>query len=145
MAKGGFPGGMGGGANMQQLMMRAQRMKQDVQRTQAELAEREFSASAGGGMVTATQVTGGLVWVRGRVWHGPVWRRFRPQPTSTTAQGCRISSPTVTGWPDPAEGSREQDLGREALKGGLERDPMEDPGSGPVGDRKRDQGVNPSR
>ncbi|HWQ07083.1 MAG TPA: YbaB/EbfC family nucleoid-associated protein [Feifaniaceae bacterium] len=54
MAKGGFPGGMGGGANMQQLMMRAQRMQQDVQRTQAELAEREFSASAGGGMVTAT-------------------------------------------------------------------------------------------
>jgi DNA-binding YbaB/EbfC family protein len=39
---------------MQQLMMRAQRMQQDVQRTQAELAEREFSASAGGGMVTAT-------------------------------------------------------------------------------------------
>ncbi len=54
MAKGGFPGGMGGGANMQQLMMRAQRMQQDVQRTQAELAEREFSASAGGGIVTAT-------------------------------------------------------------------------------------------
>ena len=54
MAKGGFPGGLGGGANMQQLMMRAQRMQQDVQRTQAELAEREFSASAGGGMVTVT-------------------------------------------------------------------------------------------
>jgi len=57
MAKGGFPGGMGGGANMQQLMMRAQRMQQDVQRTQAELAEREFTATSGGGMVSAT-VTG---------------------------------------------------------------------------------------
>lgn len=56
MAKGGFPGGMGG-ANMQQLMMRAQRMQQDVQRTQAELAEREFTASSGGGMVSVT-VTG---------------------------------------------------------------------------------------
>lgn len=53
MAKGGFPGG----GNMQQLMMRAQRMQQDVQRAQAELAEREFTASAGGGMVNAT-VTG---------------------------------------------------------------------------------------
>jgi DNA-binding YbaB/EbfC family protein len=53
MAKGGFPGG----GNMQQLMMRAQRMQQDVQRVQAELNVREFSASSGGGMVTAT-VTG---------------------------------------------------------------------------------------
>ena len=41
MAKGGFPGGMGGmgGGNMQQLMMRAQKMQQDVQRAQAELNE----------------------------------------------------------------------------------------------------------
>ena len=57
MAKGGFPGGMGGGmggGNMQQLMMRAQKMQQDVQRTQAELNEREFTASSGGGMVTVT-------------------------------------------------------------------------------------------
>ncbi len=53
MAKGGFPGGMGGG-NMQQLMLRAQKMQQDVQRTQAELNEREFTASSGGGMVTVT-------------------------------------------------------------------------------------------
>lgn len=57
MAKGGFPGGMGGG-NMQQLMLRAQRMQQDVQRAQAELAEREFTASSGGGMVAVT-VNGG--------------------------------------------------------------------------------------
>ncbi|HAX40219.1 MAG TPA: YbaB/EbfC family nucleoid-associated protein [Clostridiales bacterium] len=53
MAKGGFPGGMGGG-NMQQLMMRAQKMQQDVQRAQAELNEREFTASSGGGMVSVT-------------------------------------------------------------------------------------------
>lgn len=59
MAKGGFPGGMGGmgGGNMQQLMLRAQKMQQDVQKAQAELNEREFSASSGGGMVTVT-VTG---------------------------------------------------------------------------------------
>ncbi len=53
MAKGGFPGGMGGG-NMQQLMLRAQKMQQDVQRAQAELNERDFTASSGGGMVTVT-------------------------------------------------------------------------------------------
>ena len=53
MAKGGFPGGMGGG-KMQQLMMRAQKMQQDVQRAQAELNEREFTASSGGGMVSVT-------------------------------------------------------------------------------------------
>ena len=59
MAKGGFPGGMGGmgGGNMQQLMMKAQKMQQDVQKAQAELNEREFTASSGGGMVSVT-VTG---------------------------------------------------------------------------------------
>ena len=56
MAKGGFPGGMGGmgGGNMQQLMMKAQKMQQDVARAQAELNEREFTASSGGGMVSVT-------------------------------------------------------------------------------------------
>ena len=60
MAKGGFPGGMGGGmggGNMQQLMMKAQKMQQDVARAQAELNERAFTASSGGGMVSVT-VTG---------------------------------------------------------------------------------------
>ncbi len=59
MAKGGFPGGMGGmgGGNMQQLMMKAQKMQQDVARAQAELNDREFTASSGGGMVSVT-VTG---------------------------------------------------------------------------------------
>ena len=53
MARGGFPGGMGGGANMQQLMMRAQKMQQQMAAKQAELEEKEIEASAGGGMVTA--------------------------------------------------------------------------------------------
>jgi len=57
MPKGGFPG-MGGGANMQQLMQRAQRMQQEVQRAQEELAQREFSATVGGGMVKATVLGG---------------------------------------------------------------------------------------
>ncbi|MDO4572974.1 MAG: YbaB/EbfC family nucleoid-associated protein [Clostridia bacterium] len=53
MARGGFPG-MGGGQNIQQLMRQAQKMQQDMQRAQEEMAAREFTASAGGGMVTAT-------------------------------------------------------------------------------------------
>lgn len=53
MAKGGgFPGM--GGANMQQLMRQAQKMQADMQRSQEELQSKEFSADAGGGMVSAT-------------------------------------------------------------------------------------------
>ncbi len=53
MAKhGGFPGmGMG---NMQQLAMKAQRLQQQMAEKQAELEERTYECSAGGGMVTAT-------------------------------------------------------------------------------------------
>ena len=50
MARPNFP--MGGG-NMQQLMKQAQRMQQNVQRIQQEVSEREFSATVGGGAVTA--------------------------------------------------------------------------------------------
>ena len=55
MARGGFPGM--GGANMQQLMRQAHKMQQDMLRKQEELQAREFTSTAGGGMVTAT-VTG---------------------------------------------------------------------------------------
>ena len=51
MAKhGGFPGmGMG---NMQQLAMKAQKLQQQMTEKQAELEERTYESSAGGGMVT---------------------------------------------------------------------------------------------
>lgn len=52
MAKAGFPGM--GGANMQQMMLKAQKMQQDVAKMQAELETREFSATVGGGAVSAT-------------------------------------------------------------------------------------------
>ena len=52
---GGF-GGFGGG-NMQQLMQQAQKMQADMQKAQEELNASEFTATAGGGMVTAV-VTG---------------------------------------------------------------------------------------
>jgi nucleoid-associated protein EbfC len=43
---------------MRQLMRQAQEMQQQLARAQAELAERRFEGSAGGGLVTAV-VTGG--------------------------------------------------------------------------------------
>lgn len=53
MAKGGFPGGMGG-MNMNNLMKQAQKFQQQMEETQKELELKEFSATAGGGVVTAT-------------------------------------------------------------------------------------------
>jgi DNA-binding YbaB/EbfC family protein len=51
--------------DMRQIMKQAQEMQERLARTQAELAERRFEGSAGGGMVTAV-VTGGpeLVEIR---------------------------------------------------------------------------------
>ena len=56
MARGGFPGMMGGG-NMQQLARQAQKLQQQMAKVQEELEQREYEASAGGGMVTV-KVTG---------------------------------------------------------------------------------------
>ena len=51
MAKrGGFPGGMPG--NMNNLMKQAQRMQRQMEEKTKELEEKEFEASAGGGVVT---------------------------------------------------------------------------------------------
>ena len=50
MARGGFPNM--GGANMNQILMKAQKMQQDMQTLQSQLNEREFEASAGGDVVT---------------------------------------------------------------------------------------------
>ena len=52
MARGGFPGMMGGGGNMQQLARQAQKLQQQMAEMQEALDAREFEASAGGGMVT---------------------------------------------------------------------------------------------
>ena len=48
--------GMGGGMNMN-MIKQAQKMQQDMQRMQAELEQKEYTAQAGGGVVSAT-VTG---------------------------------------------------------------------------------------
>lgn len=44
--------------DMRQIMKQAQQMQEELAKTQAELAERRFEGTAGGGMVTAV-VTGG--------------------------------------------------------------------------------------
>ena len=57
--RGGFPGGMGGfgGMNINQLMKEAKKMQADIEKSQAELALKEFDATAGGGAITV-KVTG---------------------------------------------------------------------------------------
>ena len=52
MAKGGFPGGMGG-ANMNNLLKQAQKMQEQMEASQKELETKVFSAAVGGGAVEA--------------------------------------------------------------------------------------------
>ncbi len=55
MAKrGGFPGGMGGfgGMNINSLMKEAKKMQAEMEKSQTELASKEFEASAGGGAIS---------------------------------------------------------------------------------------------
>ncbi|HEY5525712.1 MAG TPA: YbaB/EbfC family nucleoid-associated protein [Clostridium sp.] len=51
MAKGGFPGGLGGG-NMNNLMKQAQMLQKKMEEAQKEAEIVEFEASAGGGAVS---------------------------------------------------------------------------------------------
>ncbi len=49
-----LPQGMGGPSNMQSMIKQAQKMQEDMARVQEELAATTYSATVGGGMVTAT-------------------------------------------------------------------------------------------
>ena len=53
MAKGGFRG-MPGGMNQTAMMKQAQKMQQEMLRMQEEMESKTYSATAGGGMVTAS-------------------------------------------------------------------------------------------
>ena len=52
--RGGFPGGMGGfgGMNLNNLMKEAKKMQADLEKTQTEIAVKEFESTAGGGAIT---------------------------------------------------------------------------------------------
>ncbi|MBQ8683429.1 MAG: YbaB/EbfC family nucleoid-associated protein [Clostridia bacterium] len=53
--KANIPKGMGGApGNMQAMLRQAQKMQEDMARTQEELEGREYTATAGGGAVSAT-------------------------------------------------------------------------------------------
>ena len=54
MSKRGFPGMGGGfgGMNINQLMKEAKKMQADMEKSQTELAAKEFDATAGGGAIT---------------------------------------------------------------------------------------------
>ncbi|WP_027633000.1 YbaB/EbfC family nucleoid-associated protein [Clostridium hydrogeniformans] len=52
MARGGFPGGLGGG-NMQNLLKQAQKMQKQMEDMQKDLESKSFEATAGGGAVKA--------------------------------------------------------------------------------------------
>lgn len=53
----GLPGAAGGGGNMNNLLSQMQKLQKEMEKTQADLATQEISASAGGGMVSVV-VTG---------------------------------------------------------------------------------------
>ena len=57
--RGGFPGGMGGfgGMNICNLMKEAKKMQAEMQKSQEELATKEFDSTAGGGAISV-KVTG---------------------------------------------------------------------------------------
>ena len=52
--RGGFTGGMGGfgGMNIGNLMKEAKKMQADMEKSQEELAQKEFDATAGGGAIS---------------------------------------------------------------------------------------------
>jgi DNA-binding YbaB/EbfC family protein len=53
LAKGGFRGGFGGGGMNMNMIKQAQKMQADMMKMQAELEEKTYSATSGGGAVTA--------------------------------------------------------------------------------------------
>ncbi len=57
--RGGFPGGMGnfGGMNINKLMKEAKKMQADMEKSQEEIAVKEFENSVGGGAVSV-KITG---------------------------------------------------------------------------------------
>ena len=90
MAKGFGSRGMGGGINMN-MIKQAQKMQQDMQRMQAELEQKEYTAQAGGGVVSAT-VTGRASALPRRPEGLAASAPRAPHDASTSASYCFASS-----------------------------------------------------
>ena len=56
MAKGGFRGGMPGGANQASMMRQAQKMQQEFMKMQEELESTKYEFTSGGGAVKAVMI-----------------------------------------------------------------------------------------
>ncbi len=52
VAKGGFPRGMGGGGNMNQMLKQAKKMQEQMMKMQEEMEEKVYEAQSGGGAVS---------------------------------------------------------------------------------------------
>ena len=52
MAKGGFPRGMSGGGNMNQMLKQAKKMQEQMMKMQEEMEEKVYEAQSGGGAVS---------------------------------------------------------------------------------------------
>ena len=50
MARGGFPGG----GNMNNMMKQVKKMQEEMEKAQADIEEKEFQSTSGGGVVSAT-------------------------------------------------------------------------------------------
>ena len=84
MAKGGYRGGMPmGGRNQMQMMKQAQKMQQDLLKMQQEMEEKQYEATAGGGVITAV-VSGKRELVRVTI---------DPEANSKRGEDIMISTP----------------------------------------------------
>ena len=84
MAKGGYRGGMPmGGMNQMQMMKQAQKMQQDLLKMQQEMEEKQYEATAGGGVIRRSSAASAS-WC--------ALRLTRRQSTPTMWKCCRIWS-----------------------------------------------------
>ncbi len=91
--RGGFPGGMGGfgGMNLNNLMKEAKKMQADMEKSQAELATKEFEATAGGGAI-AVKVSGEKIIKEIKIKPEVVDRRRRRNVRRLNLNLCKRST-----------------------------------------------------
>ena len=73
----------GGQPNMQQLMKQAQKMQEELQAAQAELASTEVTGTAGGGLVKATMFASGELMFEPVEFRSNLLLQFRQERRSS--------------------------------------------------------------